>query len=179
MGIGVVNASLVIADSGLKVVRYAHSIQQGHSDGELVDHLVPAAYRGWIQQNGLYTRSRCWSVQRGSHLSGLFSQSGDSGPSMLPETPRKRLEWAIRESIVILGLLLFWIGAVLAVSLVLWVLALPYQLTGGRIFRPLVEFSRIGDGLWAGIIPLTTISASLYVLARVGELLIDHYSEML
>lgn len=97
--------------------------------------------------------------------------------SMLPETARERLEWAIRESLVVLGILLFWIGAILAVSIALWVLSLPYQFTGIRIFRPLVELGRLSDGLWVSIIPLTMVSASLYVFARVGELLIDHYPE--
>lgn len=94
---------------------------------------------------------------------------------MLPETPRERLAWAIRESYVILGIFLFWIGVALVVSIALGILALPYQLTGGPMFRPLLEMTRLGDDIWAGLIPLTVISASLYVFARVGELLIDHY----
>lgn len=96
---------------------------------------------------------------------------------MLPETARGRLEWAIRESTVVLGILLFWIGVVLAVSIGLWILTLPYQFTGGRVFRPLVELTRAGDSLWVGVVPLTSISAVLYTLARVGELLIDHHAE--
>lgn len=111
------------------------------------------------------------------HPSGPFSPAARLGQSMLPETARGRLEWAIRESTVVLGILLFWIGVVLAVSIGLWILTLPYQFTGGRVFRPLVELTRAGDSLWVGVVPLTSISAVLYTLARVGELLIDHHAE--
>lgn len=94
---------------------------------------------------------------------------------MLPETPRGRLAWAIDESLVILGILVFWIGVVVVVTIGLSILALPFQLLGEPILRPLADLARAGRDLWVGVFPLTVISSSLYVLARVGELLVDHY----
>lgn len=96
---------------------------------------------------------------------------------MLPDTPRSRLEWTVKESLVFLGVLLFWVAVFVVVALVLGLFALPYQLLGEPAFRPLVEVARVGDDLRAAVIPLTLLSSSLYVLVRAGMLLIDHYAD--
>lgn len=96
---------------------------------------------------------------------------------MLPETPRGRLRWAIEEAFVILGILAFWIVAIGAVALLLALLTLPFQLLGLRLFRPLFEFARSVPGMGTAVLPLTVLTASLYVLVRGGSLLIDRYHE--
>lgn len=96
---------------------------------------------------------------------------------MLPETPRGRLEWAVRESLVVLGLLAFWVLVGVAVTLLAGLLALPYQLLGGWVFRPLVVVSRNVVGFWSVVVPLTVVTASLYVLVRAGVLLLDHHHD--
>lgn len=96
---------------------------------------------------------------------------------MLPETPRGRLRWAIDESLIFLGILVFWIVVVGVVTVLLAVLALPYQLLGGPVFRPLVEIARLGGDAWAAVLPLTVVTSSLYAIVRGGTLLIDYYLE--
>lgn len=93
---------------------------------------------------------------------------------MLPDSPRDRLEWAITESLIVAGILLFWVGVAAAVTVVTSLLALPFRALGSPIPLPFVGFS---NGLWAAVVPITVVTASLYVLVRAGELLIDYYRQ--
>ncbi|SDR42182.1 hypothetical protein [Natronobacterium texcoconense] len=94
---------------------------------------------------------------------------------MLPESPRDRLEWAITESVVIFGILLFWVGVAAVVTIVARLLTLPLELLDIHLLLLHAEFGRAITGLWGVVVPLTIVTATLYVIVRAGGLLIDYY----
>ncbi|AFZ71470.1 hypothetical protein [Natronobacterium gregoryi] len=95
---------------------------------------------------------------------------------MFPDSPRGRLEWAVTESLIVLGIFLFWVAIAVAVTILLRLLFLPFQLIGREIFLPLAEFGpTMITGFWSVVVPLTIVTATLYVFVRAGTLLVDYY----
>lgn len=93
----------------------------------------------------------------------------------LPDTPRGRLRWALHESLVIAGVLLFWVGLALAVSLAAALLRVVLARLPVRELRLLVDLLQRLDFLWPGLTSVATAAVGLYVVVRAGTLLIDHY----
>jgi len=88
---------------------------------------------------------------------------------------RQRLNWAIREGLVIAGILVFW----LVVGLVLIaILGLIASLIRTLQLEPLRFVYRVAERnafAWSVVTPLASATTGLYVLARVGTVLIDRY----
>lgn len=87
----------------------------------------------------------------------------------------ERLRWAIREGLVIAGILVFWLVVGIAISAVLSIIAWVLLLLEFDPLRVVYTFTEHGPGIWAAVVPLTGATTGLYVLARVGTVLIDRY----
>ncbi|WP_049924689.1 hypothetical protein [Halopiger djelfimassiliensis] len=98
---------------------------------------------------------------------------------MLPDSPLGRLEWAFRESLVIFGILLLWVGVAIVATLATRIFGITVEATieliGGQAVPPMAELLRLTEHLWEAVVPITLVTATLYVLVRAGTLLIDHY----
>lgn len=92
-------------------------------------------------------------------------------PPPLPETPRARLRWAIREGLVIAGIVLFWLGVAGAFSL----LTVGLHLVDVRATHLLADVLRRTAGLWPAMTAVAAATTGLYVVVRAGTLLIDHH----
>lgn len=93
----------------------------------------------------------------------------------LSEDVEERLRWAMWEAVVIAGILVIWIAIGLVVSAVLSVIAYVILLFEFEPLRVVYTFTERGPGIWAAVIPLASATTGLYVLARVGTVLIDRY----
>lgn len=96
---------------------------------------------------------------------------------MFPDTTAGRLRWALREALVVAGILLFWVGVALALSLFTGVVRLLMETVELRALLRLYEFLQEGGLLWMAITPLTGVTVSIYGLARVGTVVVDHYRD--
>ncbi|MEY7849505.1 hypothetical protein AB7C87_09960 [Natrarchaeobius sp. A-rgal3] len=95
---------------------------------------------------------------------------------MFPDSPYGRLEWAIRESLIVFGILLFWVAVAFVVSVGVGLLLFPLDLVGLSTIGPLHELTGATTLLWNAVVPMTTVTAALYVLVRAGTMLIDHHA---
>lgn len=96
-------------------------------------------------------------------------------PAHLPETPRDRLRWAIRESLVIAGVLLFWFGLSVLLTVTTSLLSLAFEFARLHQLRPLLVLFRRVELLWPPLMAAALATVALYVLVRAGTLLVDHY----
>lgn len=99
------------------------------------------------------------------------------------QTVRSRIDWALREGVVIAAVLAFWAvvfaGLALVLSVVLAVLQLLVDVgfPAGPV-RFLFEFlSRLERLSAPAVVQLATANVGLYVLVRVGWVLLDRYAE--
>lgn len=83
---------------------------------------------------------------------------------------RERTRWALREGLVLGGILLFWVALAVALSLVLIAVSVPFALVRWR--APGLPVIAV---VWTLVGPLAATNAVLYALARVGTVLVDHY----
>ncbi|WP_255151946.1 hypothetical protein [Halorarius halobius] len=94
---------------------------------------------------------------------------------MFPDTVPGRLRWALREALVVAGILLFWVGAALALSLVAGLLRSVIVNLELEVLIPVYEALDRGRLLLPAAVPLTGVTATIYGLARVGTAVVDHY----
>ena len=92
-----------------------------------------------------------------------------------PRSLRARFRWAIREGLLIAGVLAFWIGLGLFLMLVLGLVAYLIQAFRLEPLRFVYEFAGRSDLVWAAVTPLASATSGLYVLVRAGTILIDRY----
>lgn len=96
----------------------------------------------------------------------------------MPSSVRSRLVWSLREALVVAGIFAAWALAFLALRVVLGVVMLVFS-----VVRPprilgevLFEVMQGGESI---LIPVVTQGAmatvALYVLARAGIVIVDHY----
>lgn len=83
-----------------------------------------------------------------------------------------RVRWALREGVVLGGILVFWVAAAVVVTVVAFIVSLPLVVVGGGP----TGFAVISL-VWTVVGPLTAANAAVYVLARVGVLLLDRYRD--
>lgn len=83
---------------------------------------------------------------------------------------RSRTLWAIREGLIVGGILLFWVVIAVVLTVVVFLISLPFALA--RIGPPGFAVVSI---VWTFVGPLAFLNASLYVLVRAGTVLVDHY----
>lgn len=83
---------------------------------------------------------------------------------------RARTLWAVREGLVVGGIVLFWVGIAVALSVVLLVLSVPFAIT--RFGTPGLPVAGL---VWTLVGPLAFLNASLYVLVRAGTVVVDHH----
>ena len=95
---------------------------------------------------------------------------------VLPETPRDRLRWALREGFVIAGIVLFWLGVAVVLVAGLSLLGLALRLLGTGPFHLLSELLRRTAFLWPALSAVAFATVALYVVVRAGTLLIDHHA---
>lgn len=93
----------------------------------------------------------------------------------LPETARERLRWALREGLVIAGILLFWLGVAVGLVGLFSLLSVALHVTGLRPFHLVAELLRRSSLLWPAFSAIAFATVGLYVVVRAGTLLIDHY----
>jgi membrane-bound ClpP family serine protease len=93
----------------------------------------------------------------------------------LPETPRERLRWALREGLVIAGILLFWLGVAVVLVGLFSLLSVTLHLVGLRPFHLVAELLQRSAFLWPAFSAVAFATVGLYVVVRAGTLLIDHY----
>lgn len=91
----------------------------------------------------------------------------------LPESPVGRLRWALGESLVIAGILLFWAVTAAVLWLSVTLLRVVFARLGAPTLRILYELLQRTDALWPAVSTLTIATTTLYVLVRSGTLLID------
>lgn len=84
---------------------------------------------------------------------------------------RERLSWAIREGVVLTGILLFW----LTIALVLVSVAFLIQTLRLDSLRFVYEFAQRAGIVWGAVLPFAGLTAGIYSLARVGTVLIGQY----
>lgn len=95
----------------------------------------------------------------------------------LPETPQERLRWALREGLVIAGVLLFWLGVAAVLTGVLSLLGVVLAMSGLRGFHLVSDLLRRAEFLWPAFSAVAFATGGLYVVVRAGTLLIDHYRQ--
>lgn len=95
----------------------------------------------------------------------------------LPETPRDRLRWALREGLVIAGILLFWLGVAVVLVGLFSLLSVTLHLIGLRPLRLVAELLERSGLLWPAFSAIAFATVGLYVVVRAGTLLIDHYRQ--
>lgn len=93
----------------------------------------------------------------------------------LPESPRERLRWALREGLVIAGILLFWLGVAVVLVGVLSLFSATLHLVGLRAFHLVAELLERSALLWPAFSAIAFATVGLYVVVRAGTLLIDHH----
>ena len=93
----------------------------------------------------------------------------------LPDTPRARLRWALREGLVIAGIVRFWLGAAALLVGALSVLGLALRLLGAGPFHLVADLLRRAGFLWPAFSAVAFATVGLYVAVRAGTLLLDHY----
>lgn len=86
-----------------------------------------------------------------------------------------RMRWGIREGIVIAGILVFWLMVALGLLLVMSVLGTLIRTLQLESLESVYRFVARGGVVWGVVTPLATATTALYVLARVGTVLIDRY----
>jgi hypothetical protein len=94
---------------------------------------------------------------------------------MAPEAFRQRLRWALRESLLIAGIVAFWMGLGLLLLAALGIIAFVIQTFQLEQLRPVYEFTRQDRAVWAAVTPLASATTGLYVLVRAGTILLDRY----
>lgn len=87
----------------------------------------------------------------------------------------ERLRWVIREAIVIAVLLLFAMVVGLALAVLFRFLGFVLFSLGFERVQSLYHLTHPAGDVWAVVTPLAGGTLSLYVLARVGTILIDQY----
>lgn len=87
----------------------------------------------------------------------------------------ERLGWVIREAIVIAVLLLFAMVVGLALAVGFRFLGFVAFSLGFETVESFYHLSEPASDVWAVVTPLASGTLSVYVLARVGTLLIDQY----
>ncbi|WP_435346072.1 hypothetical protein [Haloarchaeobius sp. HRN-SO-5] len=92
-----------------------------------------------------------------------------------PQSFRQRLRWAIRESLLIAGIFLFWVGVGLVLMAVLSIVAFLIRTARLDSLRFVYEFARRSAFVWTVLTPPATATAGLYVLVRAGTILLDRY----
>lgn len=85
---------------------------------------------------------------------------------------RSRTVWALREGVVVAGILLFWVAVALALTVVLFVVSVPFVLSPVR--SPGLPVTGL---VWTLVGPLAFTNAALYALARVGIVVVDHHRD--
>lgn len=96
-------------------------------------------------------------------------------PASLPASPADRLRWALREGLIIAGILLFWLAvAVLLVGL-LSGLSSVLHFIGLRPFHQIAELLERSVRIWPAFSSIAFLTAGLYTVVRAGTLLIDHH----
>ncbi|NIQ57977.1 MAG: hypothetical protein GWN71_32775 [Gammaproteobacteria bacterium] len=93
----------------------------------------------------------------------------------LPESPRGRLRWALRESLVIAGVLLGWLALGVALLALGGLLGLTLHVIGLRPLRLVAVVLERSAVLWPAFSAVAFATVALYVVVRAGTLLIDHY----
>lgn len=93
----------------------------------------------------------------------------------LPESWPARLRWVLAESVLIGAVFAFWLAVATVLTVVFDVFAWLLDAVPGIHLRFAREVLTRVDLLWAAVVPLTAASATLYVLARAGSILVDHY----
>lgn len=88
-----------------------------------------------------------------------------------------RLKWAIGEAAVIAGILVFWIGVGIVLTGILTVIAYAIGSLPLELLEELFDFTNPSGKVLAAVMPLTIATTLLYILGRVGTLLIDRYYE--
>lgn len=88
---------------------------------------------------------------------------------------RERLSWAIREGVVITGILLFWLTIALVLVTVLSLIAFLIQTLRLDSLRFVYEFAQRAGIVWGAVLPFAGVTAGIYALARVGSILIVQY----
>lgn len=96
-------------------------------------------------------------------------------PPRLPEAPRARLRWAIREGLVIAGIVLFWLGVAVVVAGAFSLLTVGLHLVDVRATHLLADVLRRTAVLWPAMTAVAVATTGLYVVVRAGTLLIDHH----
>ncbi|MFC6863125.1 hypothetical protein ACFQGE_06575 [Halomicroarcula sp. GCM10025817] len=96
-------------------------------------------------------------------------------PSQLTGTVGDRLRWALSEAAVLAGILAFWLAVAVLLTVGLSVLATVLRATRIEQLRLVYELVTRVELLWPAVVALTVATAALYVLARVGTLLIARF----
>lgn len=91
---------------------------------------------------------------------------------------KDRLVWALREAAVIAGIFVFWIGVGILLTGILTVIAYVLGSLAWEPLEELFDFANPSGEVRAALIPLTSATTLLYILARVGTLLIDRYHRL-
>lgn len=96
----------------------------------------------------------------------------------MPSSVRSRLAWSVRESLVVAGIFAAWALAFLALRVVLGVVLLLFRV----VLPPHLIGELLSDIVHGGqslLVPVVTQGAmatvALYVLARAGVVIVDHY----
>lgn len=93
----------------------------------------------------------------------------------LPDTPRGRLRWALREGLVIAGILLFWLGVAVVLTGGLSLLSVALHVIGVDALRLVADLLLRTEFLWPLVSAAAFATVGLYVVVRAGTLLIDHH----
>lgn len=98
---------------------------------------------------------------------------------MFAETPRSRLIWALREGLVLGGIVLAWMVVALVLGLIIGSLRAVFEalsLFRFEILAPILQILFRFDVLGRVIITrIAVANVALYVLVRTGMVIIDHY----
>lgn len=92
-----------------------------------------------------------------------------------PRPFRARLRWVVRESLLVAGIFLFWIGIALLLLAVLGIVAVLIRELRLEPLRFVYEFASRRELVWAAVTQLALATTGLYVLVRAGTVLIDRY----
>ncbi|MFB6361018.1 MAG: hypothetical protein ABEH59_06810 [Halobacteriales archaeon] len=96
-------------------------------------------------------------------------------PATLQARPAGRLRWALREGLIIAGILLFWTGVAVVLVGFLSAVSSVLHFIGLRPFYQIAELLERSMIVWPAFSTIAILTAGLYTVVRAGTLLLDHH----